>query len=123
MFESKCSYTNEKKLVLRGIAQARENTTNLLPRTQENTVMSARWETAVKWEAARYKEVCREGWVEVRRRRRRRKAGARRFRLYLGHGGVHHYSQRRFEVEAGWISRGSREAVLIKTVTMQPELP
>lgn len=49
--------------------------------------------------------------------------GALRFRLYLRHEGVHHYSQQRFDVEAGWISESRQEAVLIKTVTMLPELP
>lgn len=80
--------------------------------------MSARREIAVNWEAERYKEV----WREVRRRRTRR-WGALRFRLYLRHGGVHHYSEQHFDVEAGWISESRQEAVLIKTVTMQPELP
>lgn len=70
--------------------------------------MSARREIAVNWEAERYKEVWRERG---------------RFRLYLRHGGVHHYSKQLFDVEAGWISGSRQEAVLIKTVTMQPELP
>lgn len=49
--------------------------------------------------------------------------GTLRCRLYLRHGGLHHYSEQRFDVEAGWISQSRREAVLIKTVTMQLELP
>lgn len=82
--------------------------------------MSARREIAVNWEAERYKEVWREGCRDIRRRGGLGWWG---FRLYLRHGGVHHYSEQRFDVEAGWISGSRREAVLIKTVTMQPELP
>lgn len=46
-----------------------------------------------------------------------------RVRLHLRHGRRHHYSEQRFEVEAGWISGNRREALLIKTVTMQRETP
>lgn len=79
---------------------------------------SARTEIAVNWEEERYRGVWREGWSEVVV-----VGGALRFRLYLRHGGVHHYSEHCFDVETGWISESRQEAVLIKTLTMQPELP
>lgn len=44
-------------------------------------------------------------------------------RLYLRHGGIHHYSARRFEVEARWISQRRQNTVLIKTRTMKAESP
>lgn len=64
----------------------------------------------------------REGWRECEEEEEV-VVVALRFGLYLRHGGVHHYSERLFDVEAGWISESRQEAVLIKTVTMQPELP
>lgn len=83
--------------------------------------MSARREIAVNWEAERYREVWREGGLEGGEEEE--EEVALRFRLYLRRGGVHHYSERCFDVETGWISESRQEAVLIKTLTMQPELP
>lgn len=96
-----------------------ERSTDSPPCTQQNSVMSARGEAA----AGREAEPCMGGEEEEEEVVEESGGEAVRLGLYLRRGGVHHYSERPFDVEAGWISESRRAALLIKTLTMQPELP